>query len=421
MSGFSQSTSEPYTYGSYGLINSDAFIYQQLMGGLGSTTRNKGSFSLVNPASLSAVKYSILKTGVNLNYVQQQQNNSQASHTKGNLEYFSLGMPLKKNMGFSVALNQFSNIDYLFNIYSSVDTNTTLDSFNGYGGINQLKLGYGIEVFKGFSVGVGATFLFGNLQDITVRRFTNNSAIFSTVQHSISYFNGAKWNGGVQYNRQIWGEKNLAIGLQGGMESNLKRSTDKLVYTANSVVGYPIDTVLNQKDLATTSKLPSWYGFALSLENENAWMIGAEYNSQLWSKVQDIKGLNSFYDQTQLSIGGYYQIKKQPQSDKLSARDRRVDYIKNIRYYAGYRSANLYTGIAGTPISERSVSLGVGLPFYTVYKINGIEYRMVSRVNVGVEYIMRGQNDNNLIEENILGIKFGLTLNDKWFNKRKYN
>ena len=108
-------------------------------------------------------------------------------------------------------------------------------------------------------------------------------------------------------------------------------------------------------------------------------------------------------------------------SSQRTSRTQRInDYLKTIRFYYGFRMQSHYTGVVNEQIDETAISLGFGLPFTRVYSIEGVKYRMVSRINVGAEYLIRGKADNGLIQENILGIKVGLTFNDKWFNKRKY-
>jgi hypothetical protein len=40
-------------------------------------------------------------------------------------------------------------------------------------------------------------------------------------------------------------------------------------------------------------------------------------------------------------------------------------------------------------------------------------------INLGLEYIKRG-NDENLLKENLFRVSFGLSLSDLWFSKRRY-
>ena len=60
------------------------------------------------------------------------------------------------------------------------------------------------------------------------------------------------------------------------------------------------------------------------------------------------------------------------------------------------------------PINQFSLNLGLGLP------IAGL-----SKANLGLEIGKIGNDD--LIKENYFSLRLGLSLNDVWFIKRKYN
>ena len=68
------------------------------------------------------------------------------------------------------------------------------------------------------------------------------------------------------------------------------------------------------------------------------------------------------------------------------------------------------TIINNIPIRENGVTFGLGLP------LTGL-----SNVNVGLEIIQRGQSISGLVQERILALRVGLSLNDIWFIKRVYN
>ena len=67
--------------------------------------------------------------------------------------------------------------------------------------------------------------------------------------------------------------------------------------------------------------------------------------------------------------------------------------------------------INGSAIDEFGISFGLGLPVGQFF----------SNANIGIEIGQRGTIDNNLIEEDFVNIQIGLSLNDRWFVKRKYN
>jgi hypothetical protein len=65
--------------------------------------------------------------------------------------------------------------------------------------------------------------------------------------------------------------------------------------------------------------------------------------------------------------------------------------------------------INNLPINHFSLNLGLGLP------LSGF-----SRANLGLEY-GNVEDENKSLKENYFSIRLGLSLNDIWFIKRKFN
>lgn len=417
-----QRVNSPYTFGSYGLLRDQSFMHHQLMGGLSSIVHNKGDFSMVNPASLYALEQTSLQTGIYGNLIDQKTATQSNSEFNGDLGYFALGLPLslEKHIGLSIGLNQLTDVDYSIPGETTENGIPVTNVFRGHGGINQLQTGLGGQVAKGLSVGIGAAFLSGSIVEEFDKQFPENNEIFSLRNTSTTYFRGVKWNAGVQYNSQFKGGAELTIGLHGSPSTTVTASASQLLRTYNYNGNFFIDTVTSRKDNEEKRNLPLTYGGALSFGKADLWKVGVEYNVAGWSEITDLKNVNPFYDQTSFTIGGFFQLKKEMNSQHTGFGDRARDYLKTTRVYYGLRMQSLYTGVVSEQVSEMAVSLGLGLPLTRVYSIEGNKFTMVSRLNIGVEYLIRGNTENGLVQENVLGIKFGLTLNDKWFNKRKY-
>jgi hypothetical protein len=62
-------------------------------------------------------------------------------------------------------------------------------------------------------------------------------------------------------------------------------------------------------------------------------------------------------------------------------------------------------------INNFGITFGVGLPLG----------RSLSNLNLGFELGKRGTTRADLVEENYLKINIGISLNDRWFRKRKIN
>ena len=60
------------------------------------------------------------------------------------------------------------------------------------------------------------------------------------------------------------------------------------------------------------------------------------------------------------------------------------------------------------------MSFGVGLPV-------GTNRTPFSNANIGLEFGQRGTTNANLVKENFVSFQLSLSLNDRWFAKKKYN
>ena len=82
-----------------------------------------------------------------------------------------------------------------------------------------------------------------------------------------------------------------------------------------------------------------------------------------------------------------------------------------MTYRAGLRHENTGLIINSKSIEDTAVTFGLGLPVLGSF----------SNVNLGFEYGRKGTKDANLVRENYINFTMSLSLNDKWFVKRKYN
>ena len=200
-----QSVSSPYTFGSYGLMEPQGFMHHQFMGGLSSTIQSKGDYSVVNPASLHALEQTTLQTGSYLTFINQHDGDLANNDITGDFGYFGLGLPIsiKRRIGFSANINRLTDLSYSIPGRAVEDSVNVTNLFSGHGGINQFRVGFGIEVFKNFSVGVGASFLSGSIQTQFDKQFQEDKEKNSLRTEAIGYYSGLKWNAGVQYAGRI--------------------------------------------------------------------------------------------------------------------------------------------------------------------------------------------------------------------------
>ena len=156
--------------------------------------------------------------------------------------------------------------------------------------------------------------------------------------------------------------------------------------------------------LETDLVLPSKYSIGAGIGKPRNWFAGVEYTSQKTSNFSNAlysSNATTYEDATTISFGGFYI----PQYNSFSS------YFKRAVYRAGVRYEKTGLNIENESIKEFGISFGIGLPVG-----NGI-----SNANLGFEIGKRGTTNSNLIQENFINIQLSLSLNDRWFQKRKYD
>jgi len=150
-------------------------------------------------------------------------------------------------------------------------------------------------------------------------------------------------------------------------------------------------------DLSSMTRIGLGYG------KNKKWFFGVQYNL-----IKSSNFANEFFKRENISyrnsekwiVGGYF----------IPNYSSFTNYWSKVVYRFGFRTEQMSTIINNTPLSEKAISFGLGLPLAGY-----------SNVNVGLEISQRGRKDLGLIKESTIALRVGMSLNDIWFIKRKYN
>ena len=112
----------------------------------------------------------------------------------------------------------------------------------------------------------------------------------------------------------------------------------------------------------------------------------------------DIKNI-SYRDSKVYSIGGYLI----PDASSLTS------YWKRVKYRFGIKNEEKSIIVNNLPVNHFSLNLGLGLP------LSGL-----SKANLGLDIGAIG-DDKSVLKENYFALRLGLSLNDIWFIRRKFN
>jgi hypothetical protein len=207
----------------------------------------------------------------------------------------------------------------------------------------------------------------------------------------------------------------FGIGLTFAPAMGLRGTSDFLAQTYLQPGYFEVykDTIVNNVNQTSYAKIPMKVGVGISINNTYKWNILADYTYQQWGDFT-YGGINpGLLNSTQASLGFQFQPAL------------RGSYLKVARYRLGLRYYQTYLDLNNSQLTETGFTFGVALPVTIskekkhTYDLN--RYRNYSMINISGEVGTRGTTSNGLVKENYARIILGFTINDRWFQRYKYD
>ena len=414
-----EGTSSPYSFYGIGSLKFKGTTENRAMGGLSiyndsihMNFRNPASyvgknlFSFNNEARL--VKFTV---GIGHSDTKLETSNASDNTTTTTFDYLGLNVPMGK-FGMGFGLIPHSSVGYKLESRNSIDS--LQYKYSGNGGLNKVFLGFGYLISDNISIGVDARYNFGNIQNNALEFLYDDEQLpldYQAREINRSDLSGINYNLGISYNAVFNEKTQLLSSLTYSPGYNLKsknKRTFASVIVNDSGIEYPINEIevdLLSLDLEETDlKMPSKMSIGLGIGSIRNWFVGSEYtmikSSVFSSDLLDIENA-TFEDSSILSIGGFYI----PDYNSFNKVWQRVVYRSGIYFEKTGLNIN------NQSIKEFGISFGLGIPVG----------RLFSNLNTVVEIGRRGTTNENLVKENFVNFQLSLSLNDRWFVKRKYN
>ncbi|WP_298900461.1 hypothetical protein [uncultured Psychroserpens sp.] len=414
-----EGTASPYSFYGIGSLKFKGTVENRSMGGLSIYT-DSIHVNLRNPAAYAGanlklwneesrpIKFSV---GAGHNSTTLKANSGESKVNATTFDYLALSIPVGK-FGFGFGLVPYTSVGYKLE-----DRNADVleNRYRGEGGVNRAFFGLGYQITDKLSLGIDANYNFGNIQNSVIQFAYDedgNLVQYQTRESNRSDLSGLNFNIGLTYKTMINEKLELQTGLTYSPKSDLSSRNQRTFATiiinqtnGQEFVLNEIEGDLASQGLARTDlTLPSRFSFGAGIGEPRRWFAGAEYTRQNTSEfsnpIVSIENAN-FVNASTISVGGFYI----PDYTSFS------NYWKRVTYRAGFRFENTGLEINNETINEFGMSFGVGLPVGNVF----------SNANLGFEFGRRGTTNQNLIQENFFNINISLSLNDRWFQKRKYN
>ena len=431
-------TQSPYSRFGVGELAFQGYADQQGMGQTGIALRDRLNMYLINPASYSALQKTNFRFGVrSFTGTIKQGDNSMAS-TGAGLNYLTLGFQINKNKtwGLSFGAIPFSALGYNIEFQHDSASGGYKDVLLGRGGLTRYFVGTGKSFGEHFSAGVQVSYL--HVQTDFSRAIEyNNGVNLNYRESSGEIIGGFMYEAGAQaYFTQLRIKSSKTFDSTSGTyitrkdssflrhqfgatyslstKLNSTRTFFARTYVNSSGQEFVLDTVLLESDQKGKTTLPSTFGLGYALgSNTGKWQLAADFRMQMWSEFSPAFETQNLANSWQGGIG--YSIRP-----SMALYDDKTAYLLRTQYRIGMRYGKTYLNLNNTDITTMAFSFGMGFPLRTRTVSEEFKYETVySNLDISVEYLQKGTLNNNLIQENYWRFVVGISLNDKWFNKRK--
>lgn len=407
-----EGTSSPYSFYGIGDVRFRGTVETRSMAGL-SILPDSIHINLQNPAMYSSLKLTSFSVGGTYSVNQLKTNQKDEKAQRTTLDYLAIGIPLKK-VGLGFGLIPYSSVGY--NIKNSVyaPDGRTDNYYKGTGGLNKVFFGFGYQLAKNLSIGADVQYNFGKIDTRSLStEFTLNSSNeyeqvqYSTRETNSSSASGVNFNAGLSYNTKLYKNVSLFSSLTYTPEATITLNNERFIAIVQSVDGVADAVVGDEEEIQvadTKLKMPSKFSFGVGIGDTKKWIVGTELTfqgtSNFGNRFNDIDNV-SYENATRFTVGGYY----------IPNYKSFTNYFERVVYRGGFRFENTGLVINNQPIEDAALTLGLGLPLRGAF----------SNVNVCFELGNRGTQKGGLVREHYMNFSIGLSLNDRWFQKRKYD
>ena len=367
-------------------------------GSTGSAVIDRDYIDGYNPASWTNLHFT--RFGISLKYLganYSDQNNS-AFHTNVIFSGFTIGFPVQRDLGISMAIGLIPVAALSYNINenkNNIHFGNYSEKFSGKGSMSKVFFGSSVKIPTNASIGATVEYYTGtnnyksSLEFLETSDFTDvfyetrykYSGLGSTISlitgNIIEFFNES--------------DTELRLSVMANFTSDLVTDTS---LATNTSLG---ELVPNEGE--TTTILPTKYTLGASFAWNKKFLLLFDFLFQPWSDYQ----FNGNYD---------------PNLKDL------------MRYSLGFEYKNRTIGMHASTFEQMSFRTGVSYE-ETQYTFDGININTlavhggvtipfgdINLIDLSISAGVRGTTDNNLVKEEFISGAFTLTLGELWFVRK---
>lgn len=403
---YGQAARSPFS--SYGLGEEygTALAPSQGMGGIGFSNPSFLHVNNQNPALLVYNRFTTFQAGIIGEQRSQSTDSVSEKSGNGNLNYLVISFPVKSGWWTtSFGLMPFTRLNYRM-VYRELVGGTT-DEYatimdEGTGGINQFYWSNGVSLNGNISVGIKATYLFSSAESTYESIILNAQAPFSAKINDRTFVSDFQFSPGISIHLDSLTKKyhRFNIGLVYDFKTNLNVKFNRTLERWNGAGMIDSTTVISNEP--GSIMLPGSVMFGMSFSpRPYKWIAGVDASYSDYSTYRDLRGKNP-YASNSWKIAGGFEIT--PDRTSLS------NYLKRMSFRTGVSLENYPFLANGNTVRDFGITFGLSLPV-----------NRISSLDLALKVGKKGDKTANGIEENYLKIYFGITFNDQWFIKRRFD
>lgn len=370
------------------------------MGSITSAYTNPFTVNTDNPASYASLLLTTYEGSVQGSTRTITSGNDKYRTGMATINTMNMGIPVGKNGGMCIGYRPMNHT--YFNLQDTADIAGYSNSLRTFFGDGSMHYGFigGAYRYKGLSVGANFGYLFGTTVYATRIESIDNTQNVNDAQFARIIQNGGiYWNAGAIYSFDFDDKLFMNIGGTFTLNQTLSATTDEYW------IGYNFsgtDTAYSALASESTMTLPMKFSFGVQIADSSKWVAGIDFSAMNWTGYKSTDRIDSVADMSyRIGFGTQYT------PDATSLRN----YFSRVAYRIGAYYGTDYVLLRNTPLPYYALTLGAGLPFK----------RTTDRVNMSLEIGRRGTDVKGLFKESFLKFNVGVSLNDRWFIKRRYD
>jgi hypothetical protein len=403
---YGQVAKSPFTSFGLGELYNNQPVHAQGMGGVGIANPQYWYLNNQNPAALPFNRLTTLTAG----YVGERRivsdNNLENESFGGNLNYFIMSFPIKTTKWTTaLGLSPYSNVNYTFNYEEAIEgsTNTIQVTESGIGGYNQFYLSNGYSITEEISVGLKTGFLFSS----AIREYSNSLTqtdqlvAYAPAIYERTGIGDMTFNLGFLYHKDSISVNNyrFSIGLVYDHASKMRATRlERIELRTPSNTIIETDTITYNNTGSIT--LPRGLGFGIAFSKGYKWTLAADVYLHDWTQYRNFEGSNEGLSNS-LSVALGAEIT--PDQTSVS------NYLNRVTYRTGLSYSEAPYFINNESVRDFGINFGLSFP------------TAQSSLDLAFKLGRRGNRDLTDLQENYIKIYFGVTFNDRWFIKRRFD